>query len=398
MQSLHIKTPHNRQVISSIRIFGICSILWGHCSLGLEALIPENSYEIIFQSFTIQLGKMGTILFFIIAGMLVQPKINSYTVFGFLRHRLFTTLLPWMIFVALFVTLILLNDVPSKVIMNNGTLWEQVYQVYHIFKHVVLYYSYWFLLVFMISMIILILFKKRVFNLKIGIVLGLFTLFYGINLHNGWISVHHTKAFLGYVFFVWLGIQISSHYLWFMSWLDKIGWVVLLPLLGLAIAGACWEGVGLTRIGSADPYASIRLSNIVASLVLFICLFKVGKFKAINSLVPDKVVYGVYLLHTVLIYQQAMLIKAFSTVLPLPHGLWSLAVAQALNFVFILFTSIILVKIFYKRKAIAFQTVIGLVTIAKYTRSAFILTTIRIHRKVKFDLMLQVYFIIKIYG
>jgi len=353
MQSSYIKSKHDYQVISSIRIFAICSILWGHCSLGLEIAAPQNNFDIIFQSFAIQLGKMGTILFFMISGILIQPKISSYTVSGFLRHRFFSTILPWVIFVFLLATVIILNDVPSKLIMKNGTLWEQGHLVYEILKNVVLYSAYWFILVFIISLITLIFFKKYVFNLKMGIILGLASLFYGINLHYGWISVHHTKAFVGYVFFVWLGIHISKHYSWFIMRVAKTSWAILLPVLAITIVVASMEGAGLTKIGCKDPYASIRLSNVIATLMFFVCLFKVGKIETINRLVPDKIVYGVYLLHSILLYQQAMIIKAFPKFLSLPHKILSLIGIQALNFIFILITTILLVKAFYKRKAIA---------------------------------------------
>ena len=397
MQSLQIKPVYNRQIISSIRIFAICSIVWGHCNAGLEAGTVQNSYDMLLQSFAIQLGKMGTILFFIISGLLIQPKINSYTVFGFLRHRFYSTLLPWMIFVVLLVALIILNDEPSRAIIRSGTFWEYLHLTCQLLKNVVLYHSYWFILVFFISMITLILFKKYVFNLKMGFILGLFTLFYGINLHYGWISVHHTKAFVGYVFFVWLGIQISKHHLRFILWLDKIGWAVLSFILMIAIVASGMEGAELTKIGCADPYASIRLSNVIASLLLFICLFKAGEVKAINRLIPDRIVYGIYLLHTALLYQQTMLVKLFSSFFLLPHKILPLIGAQVLNFTFILTTSVILVKVFYNRKAIAVRSIIGIFMITTQTRNAFMMSTNRLYRRIKFDLTLSIYFVISTY-
>jgi fucose 4-O-acetylase-like acetyltransferase len=352
MQTALPKLQYDYQIISTIRIFAICSIIWGHCAFGIQTAAFRNNYDPVFQSLGLQLGKMGTILFFIISGFLIRNKLNTYTVFGFLKHRFSTTILPWIIFVLLLVTLIILDDKPLKSIILQGTVSEILTMLYHVILNVISYHSYWFIAVFIITMIALILFKKYISSPKMGLVLALLTLYYTVNLYHGWTSVHHTRAFAGYIFFSWVGIHISKHYVLFTTWLKKTPWTILLPVLTLTIAIACREGYNLTKVACGDPYASIRLSNIIATLVLFICLFKAGKVRIINRFIPDQIVYGIYLVHNILLYEQTMLIKTYLHYDFLNHSTLFLLSMQLLNFFFILFTSMILVKAFYNRKHI----------------------------------------------
>jgi len=362
------KTTSDYQVISTVRIFAICSVVWGHCAIGTHIAAFQNGYSLGLQSFATQLGKMGTILFFIISGFLVSHKLATYTVLGFLQHRFKTTILPWMIFVVLLVSIIIINDKQLTSILLEGNQSEISTMAYRVFSSVIFYHTYWFVLVFIISMVILILFKHYILSPKMGLVLALFTLYYTVNLHFGWTSIHHTRAFLGYILFAWVGIYICKHYLVFTTWVNQKRWKILLPILAIAVAVACIEGDELTRIGCNDPYASIRLSNIFVTLVLFLCLFKAGRARFINRLIPDQIVYGIYLVHNILLYEQTILIKTYLHHSLVNHSTLFLLSMQLINFFFIMFTSIVIVKAFFNRKPIAAQ-LIKILTVNKSTRT-----------------------------
>src|SRR5471030_2786257 len=55
----------NFEVIDTIRFIAMCSIVWGHCNLGSETTIYHSSTDIILQSIVLQMGKIGTIIFFL---------------------------------------------------------------------------------------------------------------------------------------------------------------------------------------------------------------------------------------------------------------------------------------------------------------------------------------------
>ena len=344
----------NFEVIDTIRFIAMCSIVWGHCNLGSETTIYHSSTDIILQSIVLQMGKIGTIIFFLISGFLIGPKIQSYTPLLFLKLRFKSTILPWLAFVVIFTLLNLVNSLPLNTAIHHGDLKQILLTNAEVAKNSIFYFAYWFIVVFVISAVVLITFKRYANTVWMGLVLGILTLFYSVNLHYGWISVHHTKAFLGYAFFMWLGIQISTHYQKFMRLLNNISWPLFIGGFVISMFIACSEGFYLSQTGCADPYASIRLSNIINSFIAFGCLFKLGKVSWINSLDPRRLVYGVYLLHSVLIYEMINFYTKYLNNKYVVHSSVTLLFAEVVAFVSILSTSIILVNAFSGKYTAAF--------------------------------------------
>lgn len=343
------KTGIDFKVIDTLRFISICLIVWGHCGLGIEGEVFHSTAASAIQSFAIQLGKIGTIIFFLISGFLLGPKIQSFTVAGFFKSRLKSTIIPWLIFVLLFG---LINITESNGLFNaiSERNFTGVFSiVFAAFKNIIFYVAYWFIVVFFISVTVLILFKKYINTTWIGVSLGLITLFYCINLHYGFISAHHTKAFLGYAFFVWAGIQISRNYEKFSLLLKKTSWWFLITMIILTFVIACYEGMALTKIHCVDPYASIRFSNVLNTLFIFIALFKMGHVVLINKLNPRRNVYGIYLLHNVLLLIQGNILKLHGNLMP--NNIISFLNMGLLNFAVIIGLSLLLVATFKELQA-----------------------------------------------
>ena len=179
-----------------------------------------------------------------------------------------------------------------------------------------------------------------------GLVLAAFTLFYSVNLHHAWISVHHTKAFVGYAFFMWLGVQISNNYKKILELLSALSWKLCIGAFFVTFLAACFEGFYLQHIGCADPYASIRFSNIINSVISFACLIKMGQLNIINRLEPRRVVYGVYLLHNLLIYEMINWGSKYFSSGYFVNSAFNLLFLEIVAFAFILSLSILLVNAF----------------------------------------------------
>ncbi|OCX52555.1 hypothetical protein BEL04_13970 [Mucilaginibacter sp. PPCGB 2223] len=349
----------NFEVIDTIRFIAMCSIVWGHCNLGSETTTYHSLADAVLQSVVLQMGKIGTIIFFLISGFLIAPKIEHYTPLKFLRLRFKSTILPWLVFVVIFILLNLVNSPALKSAMRYGDLKQVLLINADIAKNSIFYFAYWFIVVFVISAVTLILLKKYANTLRMGLILGMLTLFYSVNLHYGWISVHHTKAFLGYAFFMWLGMQISRHDQKFIYLLNGTPWFMLIGGFTVSIFIACLEGFHLSRTGCADPYASIRLSNIICSLVAFGCLFKLGELSWVNKLEPRRLVYGIYLVHSILIYEMIVFYTKYFNNRYTVHGSLTLLVAEVVVFALILTASVVLVNIFNGKYTAAFYALLN---------------------------------------
>jgi hypothetical protein len=188
----------------------------------------------------------------------------------------------------------------------------------------------------MVGMLIMIYFKQYSSNYKFGLFLLAFTLFYCINFHAGWIDTQHTKAILAYTFFIWLGFQFHRYWQSVLGILSQIKWMFLIPALIILFGAACYEGLILARAGVDDPYASNRISNILFSIVFFFSLLKMGAVRKINNLQPQRIVYGIYLVNSIVIFQLAILLGEYLKGLT-KVDIWTLLILQLIYFTVVLY-------------------------------------------------------------
>lgn len=281
-----------------LRFLAICSIVWGHSLGTLESTVFTNTLFQFLQMALIELGKMGTVIFFLISGFFLADKIHKFNVVSYLRYRLFTVIVPWLSYLILFVIIQMLH-ILSFDQFTGQSFFTTLALFLNLFKIFIVHAAYWFIPVAMLSACLLILFKKHLNKPWFILILLAITAFYSINLYHGWISSNHTKAFLAYVFFMWLGVQLKYRIQKIRDIAESVSWSIVLPLLAVLFVAACLEGAYLRNIASEDPYASIRLSNWLLSIVVFFAYLKSNVMSWINSLKPQCYVYGVYLIHSI---------------------------------------------------------------------------------------------------
>jgi len=167
-------------------------------------------------------------------------------------------------------------------------------------KILYLYTSYWFIINFLISISILLIFRRYLYSLYLGAPLLLFTLFYAVNIHYEWIDPRHTTAILGFVFFLWLGAQLRKNWEHVERWIKSIPITVLILAMLLTFGSCIYEIVELHN-GSIDPFNTLRISNILFSLVSFAFLLRLKTFKFVEYFKPRQTTYGIYLIHYILL-------------------------------------------------------------------------------------------------
>ncbi len=173
------------------------------------------------------------------------------------------------------------------------------------------------------------------YKLAFGIILGLLSLFYSINLYYDWIPTGHTTALLGFVFYLWLGVILHKCFDDFNRWINKKSFLLIFGAFLVTFVISCAETINLIRIGSGDSGNTLRFSNIIFSLASFLFLYKYCNFQAIEKLKPRSMTFGIHLLHHILIIIfLPMLLRPLKIVYS-NESIWSLFFLQFAIFILI---------------------------------------------------------------
>jgi hypothetical protein len=298
MQNIINEAPakKNYDFIDAIRGIAMMSIVAEH-TIGSYTFEPGSAKYWSYICF-VQFAKFGTVAFFLLAGFLISEKFTDYTPAQYLKRRISTTFGPWLFWSLVFVLATVINiRIKARIYHNDDFNLANIMD--HI-KDVYLYTNYWFIINFLVSITLLLVFKRYLYSLYFGAVLLLFTIFYSVNIHYEWIEPSHTTAILGFVFFLWLGAQMRKHWHVIEQWITKLSYVTILFFLLITFGLGVMEISELTG-KSLDPINTLRMSSILYSLVFFVLLLKINSFKFINNLKPRQTTYGIYLIHYIIL-------------------------------------------------------------------------------------------------
>ena len=330
--------------MSVLRFISICSVVWGHCLLDLGSARFNFPYSQWYQALFLQLGRIGTINFFIIAGYFLGEKVQSFTLKSYIEHRFFSLILPWVIFLSIFTSIGLFKTLTIKQVLHES-IWFEINLFIKLGKSFIFDLSYWFVPASLFSSLILILFKKQVASFKFGIFLASISLFYCVNLYYSWISPVHTKSFLAYTFFMWLGLTLKLNLNFFKDFIKKVRWMNLALLFLVAYILACTEGFFLLKIGLKEPFASTRLSNQFLSIMLLFAVMKSDWLRWITIFNPRKYTFGIYLTHCIIITLLTPVVYPLSTSSMAVNSFANALLLRFCFFVSILVLSALVVKL-----------------------------------------------------
>ena len=283
----------NYDFIDAIRALAMMCIVADHCFTAGANDFSFKSTNFWAYIISVQLVKIGTIIFFLLAGFLIGDKFADYSALDYLKRRFNNTFRPWIIWSFIFLCFVIAIW-PRD---GNVTTW-----LLEDLKGVYLRSNYWFIINFFICITVLLIFKKQLYSIKLGLILLFFTLFYTVNIYYQWIYPLHTTAVLGFVFFLWLGAQMQKHWLKTEGYLRKIPFWVLIVVVIVTLALAVIEIANLYGTNSLDPFNSLRLSNILYSLAMFFLIVKIKRYGWMMKLKPRETTYGIYLIHYIIIF------------------------------------------------------------------------------------------------
>lgn len=298
-----ISKSKNYDFVDTIRCISMMGIVFEH-STTLSWFNYSSFYTTLLQASVMQVLKFATIAFFLIAGFLINHKFTEYTPWQYTKNRFKKTIGPWAFWLHVLIIAdiikILVNHIKFKVEMPfSDNFLKFIGDKYY---EAIFTTSFWFILNFLICICILLLFKKYIYSLVFGMVLGIISLFYSVNLYYDWIITTHTTALFGFVFYLWLGAYMNKHYDIVEAYIKKtsIYWFISLAVITFFFADL--EIVHLKNLGIEDAYNTLRISNIIYSLIFFLLLLKIGPISFINDkLEPRKTTFGIYLVHQIIL-------------------------------------------------------------------------------------------------
>lgn len=340
------REPHLQYgAINMARLIAIISVLWGHSCIAFEQHPFTTFTGTALQSLVLQLGRSGTVLFFLISGFLLNERFSRFGFTGFVKYRFTSTILPWIIVMIAFGITIILFDPELSYFITHHSMADNMNVLIELFYMLAFRYSFWFIPVFFFSVFILMMVKKYVHELWLIRLMFIVTLIYNVNLYINWFHGRHTTAFFAYISVILLGIHVHSNRVRFMHWCNSLCWYRLSALYIATLAIAAVEGEILLFMHSIDPFASLRLLNILNAFVLFIMILKGGRFYWVAYFLPKRTTYGIFLIHNIVGWFIITATKNYFLPPDVNHE-WSPLLPAFLAFVLVLCISYILVLTF----------------------------------------------------
>lgn len=283
----------NYNFIDAIRGLAMMCIVADHCFTAGDINFPIKNLNFWVYISSVQLVKIGTINFFLMAGFLIGDKFADYSALDYLKRRFNNTFKPWIIWSLIFLYYVV------TIWPRNGAIstW-----LLHDLATVYFLSNYWFIINFFICITILLIFKKQLYSIKLGLVLLLFTLFYSVNIYYQWIYPMHTTAVLGFVFFLWIGAQMQKRWVAIEKYIDATPLYVFIVAVIVSLAAAVVEIFILYNNKSIDPFNSLRITNILYSLAVFFLIVKIKRYNWLMKLKPRETTYGIYLIHYIIVF------------------------------------------------------------------------------------------------
>lgn len=295
-------TKQNFNFIDTIRCISMMGIVWEHSSRVSIYAYTDNT-SLFVQYFSVQLFKFSTVAFFLIAGFLINHKFQEYSATQYLKNRYKNTVKPWLFWVIIFVLITIIDRLFA---WHRGTdvgiLFTNFPLYFYKLMEMILFFSpYWFILNFLLCITILLIFKRYLYKKWFGALLGTITLVYSINLYYRWFETTHSAALFGFVFFLWLGVYLNKYFEEFKNFVYNLSWTYIGLGLLITLAASMSEAFYLANSGLKDAYNTLRITNLLYSLIVFVALFKIGSIRVLNALKPRQTTFGIYLIHFIIL-------------------------------------------------------------------------------------------------
>ena len=275
--------------IDNARFVSMIAIVMRHCELSLFRDYHVSTLE----SAITQIRSFGVLLFFVNSGFLMAAWLTrpNTSVRAYWRGRLTRVGKPWLIWASAFQVMGLVKFC----FLDGGNVGGLSHQIW---KGIFLD-SFWFVPILFFSLLIMLPLRRYWRSWWLGSALLLLSWFYGVNQYAHWIPPSHTTAFFGYLFYLWLGVQLFQKFTTVRELVERIPWWFILVILCFAIGLMIVEDAISISVGFPNYYNALQNSNQVYALVVLAVLLKLPVRLAPSFIDVRKDSYGIYLTHQI---------------------------------------------------------------------------------------------------
>lgn len=329
-QNAELRERSGYLFVDNIRFISMAAVVAMHSTSQLGSLngVDSKSAIVLAQPF-----KFGTIGFFLISGFLMGEGLARRSPIEYMKRRLKTVFAPWSVWFSLFFGLLLVNG-----ILNS---WQPPHTAHSLlllagirFFRALFTSSFWFVPNLLFSVAILLLFRRFLFDLRLGGALLACSSFYAFNLYHNWLPItSHSEALFGFVFYLWLGAWAARNHSEVEMAINRIPVPCLIATVILTGVTAMGESLKLLENGSQNPLDTLRFSNQAFSIAVAILIFRVRRTIAPLNIPVRATTFGIYLTHSIVL---ACLLNAVERIrLFHPIALWDLPSAAFIALVLI---------------------------------------------------------------
>jgi membrane-bound acyltransferase YfiQ involved in biofilm formation len=267
---------------------------------------------------------VGTIAFFLMSGFLLGDGFQTARLGNYLRRRLKKVFLPWLFWFYLQVAYGVAQAISHGLRLSLN--WSTVHAVSEIVRSNAATSAFWFIPNLFLAVMILLVFRRRLYSVWLGAMLLVVNLFYVATLYSGWMPGGHTQALYGFIFYVWLGAYAAQHDAAILQRLERVPLALLAAGVAATAAMSVAETLALRRFHLGGSVDTLRVSNQLFSVAVVVLLARVRVPISPRFVEVRRQMFGVYLTQTLVLSLLASglgFIPGFSS---LHSGGWFMAV------------------------------------------------------------------------
>ncbi|MBT1697415.1 acyltransferase [Fulvivirgaceae bacterium PWU4] len=280
-----------------IRFVAMCAIIFQHSFIVEKAVLISDAPSVITFFFLKVMAKIGSISFFLVSGFLLSSALERYSSKEYLNKRVKNIFKPYVLFVFLYLMLDMAGAFFGE--QKITSLTELPAFVAGKLLGILFFTSYWFIFNYFISVMLLLLLRKYLYEPWLGVVLFCCTMVYAINVHLEWFTPHHTTAFVGFTFFLWLGANLKKYEEGFWRLIDGTPWWKLIAAVLITLGVNFYETFYLLETAATVVDSSLKVTNILYCFAVFMLLSKIGINVRFGFMNPRDETYPLYLIHPI---------------------------------------------------------------------------------------------------
>jgi fucose 4-O-acetylase-like acetyltransferase len=262
------------QFADFIQFVAMCAIIFQYSFIVEKEILMEDYSSVILFFFLKVIAKIGSISFFVVSGFLLATALKRYSSKEYLNIRVKNIFKPYLLFVLLY---LILDSIGAFFGQQKITSFAE-FPAYGVSKilGILFFASSWFIFNYFISVMILLAFRNYLYEKWFGILLFCCALVYSINIHFEWFIPHHTIAFAGFTFFLWLGTNLKKYDQIFWKAIDSTPYWKLFFTVLITLGVNLYETFYLIEAGATVVGSSLKFTNILYALSVFLLLCKIG--------------------------------------------------------------------------------------------------------------------------